>query len=78
MGCGVWGAHHRCGLKRKGLPYHTTDRLARLVHSRGDGLSSPWGGVVALYRSPHHSHYMLLNEYGGVNGLAPTLEGTKV
>ena len=25
-----------------------TKRLARLVHSRGDGLSSPWGGVVAL------------------------------
>jgi hypothetical protein len=23
-------------------------RLARLVHSRGDGLSSPCGGVVAL------------------------------
>src|SRR5260370_37166876 len=25
-----------------------TKRLARSVHSRGDGLSSPWGGVVAL------------------------------
>src|SRR5260370_21428923 len=33
-----------------------TKRPARPVHSRGDGLSSPWGGVVALYGSPRHSH----------------------
>ena len=24
----------------------STKRLAKLVHRRGDGLSSPWGGVV--------------------------------
>ena len=27
-------------------PYYATKRLARPVHRRGDGLSSPWGGVV--------------------------------
>ncbi len=29
-----------------------TQRLARVVHSRGDGLSSPWGGAVASPGSP--------------------------
>jgi hypothetical protein len=43
----------------KGRPYYATKRLARVVHSRGDGLSSPWGGVVALLWSPLHlqSHF---------------------
>src|ERR1700675_2424378 len=29
-------------------PTMPTNWLTRLVHSRGDGLSSPWGGVVTL------------------------------
>jgi hypothetical protein len=36
-----------------------TKRRARPVHSRGDGLPSPWGGVVTLYGSPHPSHDLL-------------------
>src|SRR6266436_6544267 len=28
----------------------STNRLARLVYCMGDGLSSPWGGVVARYQ----------------------------
>ena len=47
----------------KGRPYYAAKRRARLVHSRGDGLSSPWGGVVALVATttPHPlpPHYQL-------------------
>jgi hypothetical protein len=40
----------RPGGDHEGRPYYATKRLARPVHSRGDGLSSSVGeGVLALF-----------------------------
>jgi hypothetical protein len=36
------GDHSRARTSHR--PYYATHRLARFVHSRGDGLSSPWVG----------------------------------
>lgn len=50
-----------------GRPYYATKRLVRPVHCSGDGLSSPWDGVIALLFRIAITPYNLHDSYARIS-----------